>query len=239
METAILYGVGKKTRNAYLNGRIPAETVISTFNKNKKEADAFSLYGYTMGEIRHLLKECYNPLLKKKIEDSISLKRELKSISCSQNKISLQKLNAFKENACGIGLRKVIQKMKKLSQMTNDLEVKAVLLLLETEFANLSAKRRSGWHRKKIYERKTLLLLHLAEILKQLGWKHGVNCETGKNANYLVYVYLPNDVQLTWHCNEYQIYVSYPDIDARWDGQVCMTMEKILTYIAKKYMSNQ
>lgn len=237
METAILNGVGKKMRKAYLNGRIPADTVLFCFNKNKKEADTFSPYGYTMWEIRQLLKECHNPLLKRKIEETISIKRELKCVSNSQNKTSLQKLDTFKENACGIGLRKVIQKMKKLSKMTDDIEVKAVLLLLETEFANLSAKRRSGWHRKKIYERKTLLLLHLAGILEHLGWRHGVNCETGKNANYLVFVYLPNDVQLTWHCNEYQIYVSYPDIDAHWDGQVCMTMEKILTYIGKKYLS--
>ena len=238
METAILYGVGKKMRFGYINGKYSESMVMASYNRNKKEADAFSPYGYTMWEIRQLLKECYNPLLKKKIEETISFKRALKNASNSQNKTSLQKLDTFKENACGIGLRKVIRKMKKLSKMTDDPEIKAVSLLLETEFANLSAKQRSGWHRKKIYERKTLLLLRLAEILKQLGWKYGVNCETGKNANYLVYVYLPNGVQLTWHCNEYQIYVNYPDIDAQWDGQVCMTMEKIIAYIAKKYMSD-
>lgn len=115
--------------------------------------------------------------------------------------------------------------------------MKAVLVLLEIEFANLSAKLYTGWHRKKIYERKTLLLLQLADILKQLHWKYGVNCTTGKNANYLVYVYLPNDVQLTWHCNEYDIYVNYPEIDAQWDGQVCMTMEKILRFIAENYIT--
>lgn len=236
MEEAILNGVGKKMKYGYLNGKISEEVVISRYMKNKSEADAFSLYGYTMWDIRHLLKECYNPLLKMKIEATLSAKEELKVLSKEQNKTNLTKLETFREGACGIGLRKVIQKMRKLSKKTDDLEAKAVLLLLETEFANLTAKQRKGWYRMKIYERKTLLLLQLSEILKQLGWKHGVNCETGKNANYLVYVYLPNGVQLTWHCNEYEIYVNYPDIDAQWDGQVCMTMEKILTYIGKKYI---
>ena len=128
--------------------------------------------------------------------------------------------------------------MKSIVKTTKDKEAKLVLMLLETEFANLSAKQHKGWHKKKIYERKSILMLQMANLLKDLDWTYGINDETGKNANYLVYVYLPNGVQLTWHCNEYHIYECYPPIDAKWDGQVCMTMEKILTYIGKKYMSN-
>ena len=237
MEAEILNGVGKKMRYAYLNGNITEEAVISRYNKNKREADAFSLYGYTLWEIRQFQKKCFNPLLKKKIEETAVARKELTVLSKNQNKMSLIKLQNFKENACEIGLRKVIRKMKKLSKASDNIEMKAVLVLLEIEFANLSAKLYTGWHRKKIYERKTLLLLQLADILKQLHWKYGVNCTTGKNANYLVYVYLPNDVQLTWHCNEYDIYVNYPEIDAQWDGQVCMTMEKILRFIAENYIT--
>jgi hypothetical protein len=79
----------------------------------------------------------------------------------------------------------------------------------------------------------------MAYYLENLGWKYGINDEAGKNACYLVYVYLPNDVQLTWHCNEYDIYECYPIIDAEWDGQVCMTMDKILSYIGNKYFYNK
>ena len=41
--------------------------------------------------------------------------------------------------------------------------------------------------------------------------------------------------QLSWHCNKYQMMYYYPEIDCEWDGQVCMTMEKILNYIHNRY----
>ena len=239
MEAVYLEGVGKKIKYGYLNGKISEDILMAKYNKNKKEADAFSLYGYTQWEIRQLLKECSNPLLKKKMEDTLAMKKERKTISKEQNKTSIKKLRAFKKDACGMGLRKVIHKMKRLIKTTGDLELKATLLLLETEYANLSAKLHYGWHRKKIYERKTILLLKLADILKKVGWEYGVNCETGKNANYLVYIYMPNGAQLTWHCNEYNIYKEFPYIEACWDGQVAMTMEKILTYIGETYLHSK
>lgn len=89
--------------------------------------------------------------------------------------------------------------------------------------------------KKKIYERKAILLYQMADYLEELGWKYGINDATGKNASYLVYVYLPNNVQLTWHCNEYDIYEYYPFIDTQWDGQVCKTMDKILKYICTRF----
>ena len=46
METSILYGVGKKVRNAYKNGKCSESEVISIYNRNLKEANAFSVFGY-------------------------------------------------------------------------------------------------------------------------------------------------------------------------------------------------
>jgi hypothetical protein len=103
----------------------------------------------------------------------------------------------------------------------------------------LSAKQHKGYLKEIIYERKTILLYQMADFLEELGWRYGINDEAGKNACYLVYVYLPNNIQLTWHCNEYEIYECYPTIDAEWDGQVCMTMDKILSYIDNKYFHNK
>jgi len=238
METTILNGVGKKMRFGYLNGKYSESMVMASYNRNKKEADNFSVFGYRKYEIEKMLRECFNPLLKIKLQESLENMHRASKLSASQNKTSLEKLEAFKIDACGLGLRKVIKEMKRIVKTTKDKEAKLVLMLLETEFANLSAKQHKGWHKKKIYERKSILMLQMADLLKDLDWTYGINDETGKNANYLVYVYLPNGVQLTWHCNEFHIYECYPPIDAKWDGQVCMTMEKILTYIAKKYMSN-
>ncbi len=239
MEEAILSGVGKKMRNGYLNGQVSESTIIAMYKKNKKEADAFSVFGYTQREIEYMVKETHNPLLKQKLQKCLETKREISSRSNAQNKVSLAKLEVFKKEACGMGLRKVLKKMGKIAKRTKDPETRLLLLLLETEFANLSAKQHKGELKKMIYERKTILLYQMAEYLDNLGWKYGINDEAGKNACYLVYVYLPNDVQLTWHCNEYNIYECYPTIDAEWDGQVCMTMDKILSYIDNKYFHNK
>lgn len=235
MEESILNGVGKKMRSGYLNGQIPESTILGIYRRNKKEADSFSVFGYKQREIEELLKETHNPLLKQKLQECLESKKEISSKCSEQNDISLAKLESFKKDACGIGLRKVIKKMSKLSKLTKDPETKLLLLLLETEYANLSAKQHKGNLKKTIYERKTLLLFQMADYLEHLGWKYGINDEAGKNACYLVYVYLPNDVQLTWHCNEYDIYECYPTIDAQWDGQACMTMDKILSYIESKF----
>lgn len=165
----------------------------------------------------------------------MAAKKEISKKSNIQNEINLSKLTAFKIDACGIGLRKVISKIKKIAKISHEPETKLILLLLETEFANLSAKEHNGSLRKVIYERKSNLLYQSSYYLRKLGWKYGINDEAGKNACYLVYVYLPNGEQLTWHCNDYEIYKCYPEIEAQWDGQVCMTMEKLLAYIEQKY----
>ena len=239
MEKSILNGVGKKMRIGYLNGQIPESTILSVYKKNKKEADSFSLFGFKPREIEGLLRETRNPLLKQKLQECLKAKQEISRRSKAQNEVNLEKLEKFKKDACRIGLRKVIRKMSKMAKITKDLETKLLLLLLETEFANLSAKQHKGDLKDIIYERKTILLYQISGFLRRLGWKYGINDEAGKNACYLVYVYLPNDVQLTWHCNEYDIYKCYPTIDAVWDGQVCMTMDKILSYIDNKYFKLQ
>ena len=225
-------------RNGYQKGQVPASTIIAMYKKNKKEADSFSAFGYRQREIEAMVKDTHNPLLKQKLLQCIETKREISSRSSAQNEVSLTKLEFFKKEACGVGLRKVIKKMEKLVKRTKDPEARLLLLLLETEYANLSAKQHKGELKKMIYERKAILLYQMAEYLQNLGWKYGINDEAGKNACYLVYVYLPNNVQLTWHCNEYDIYEYYPTINAEWDGQVCMTMDKILSYIDNKYFHN-
>lgn len=232
MDASILNGVGKKMRNGYLNGQISEDKIRAMYNKNKKEADSFSLFGYRQSEILRILKETHNPLLKQKLQSCLDEKKEINKRSNTQNELNISKLNAFKTNACsGFGLRKVIRYMHNVAKMQKDSNAEILSLLLDTEYANLSAKQYRGHLKEKIYERKTILLYMLANR------KYGINDEAGKNACYLVYVYLPNGVQLTWHSNEYDLYKHYPVIDDEWDGQVCMTMKKILSYIECVYFS--
>lgn len=76
-----------------------------------------------------------------------------------------------------------------------------------------------------------ILLTQLADLLSETEWRYGISSNTGKNVSYIIYIYLPNGEQLSWHCNEYQMLYYYPEINCEWDGQACMTMEKILNYI--------
>lgn len=230
----ILQGVGKKIRNGYLAKTITASKVMECYQKNRKEADAFSCFAWTVYEMIRFEKETHNPIIKKKLQQAIEAHDAKQEKSNDQNKQNLDKLEMFKTDALGIGLRKVLSQMRKLVKHSFDINAKIVLLLLETEFANLSAKKLHG-RKDVIYERKTILLEHVAELLEETDWKYGISYHTGKNASYIVYIYLPNGVQLSWHCNEYQMLYYYPEIDCEWDGQVCMTMEKILTYIGETY----
>ena len=230
----ILAGVGKKLRNGFLAGKVPAGKVVESYRRNTKEASQFSMFGLSLFDLMRMENETHNPILREKLKECIELYKEKSKCSNSQNKLSLEKLENYRENALGIGLRKVISLMKQLVKKSDDIEARIVLMLLETEFANLSAKK---LHKLKnvIYERKSILLEELSYLLHETGWKYGISYNTGKNASYIVYVYLPNGVQLSWHCNEYQMMYYYPEIRCEWDGQVCMKKEKILNYIYTRF----
>ena len=150
MEQFVLNGVGKKMRSCFLKGQVSESAVMAMYRKNKKEADSFSCFGYRQHEIDQMAKETHNPLLRKNLEESLLVMQQKRQASLNQNDLSLQKLEEFKVNGCGVGLRKVLKRMKK--EAKNSMEAKLVLLLLETEYANLSAKQHNGMIKKKIYE---------------------------------------------------------------------------------------
>ena len=235
MNQQILNGVGKKTRNAFLRGEIPTSKVESIYAHNKKEAEAFSTYGLTITELCLMLRSCHNPILKKKIEEYKSAFDAKSRKSNEQNKQSIEKLNKFLSNAMGLGLKRVIRIMKHETKKSKDKKLNIVTTLLELEFANLSAKTHGKQLKEVIYERKDLLLDRIGRLLKESDWKYGYNDNCGKNASYIVYVYLPNGVQLSWHSNDYNLYKKFPYIEVEWDGQACATMEKLLEYINQHY----
>ncbi len=230
----ILESVGKKIRNGFFAKSITANKVMECYQRNLKEAQAFSCFGWTVSEMIRFEKETHNPIIRKKLQQAIKAHDVKQEKSNDQNKLNLDKLEKFRTDALGIGLRKVLSQMKKLVRYSTDVNARIVLLLLETEFANLSAKKLHSL-KNVIYERKVILLEKLADLMAGTKWRYGISSNTGKNASYIIYIYLPNGEQLSWHCNEYQVLYYYPGIDCEWDGQVCMTMEKILSYIAETY----
>lgn len=237
MTQTILNGVSPKMRLDFMNGAITEKMIIKQYERNRKEAETFSIFGYKMQDIINTAKTTNNPLLKSRLQQSLQDIRDRRMTSNEQNKLSLEKLQMFKESALGVGLRRVISCMRKYCKNNQSSEALLILSLLEVEFANLSAKMPylSKSIRAKVYERKSILLKRIQPVIEQCGWRYGYNDANGKNAYYIIYVYLPNGIQLSWHTNDYYIYKHYPIIDAEWDGQVCMTMEKLLTYINKEY----
>lgn len=229
--------VGKSLAKSYRRGEISAKELLRFYRKNVAETETFCTFGYKIQELQEVIRTTHNPALKAKLKDVVEEKKALRQKSNLQNQSTLDKLDMFKIDVLGmgIGLRKVIASMRKYYKKTGDRNTLIVSLLLETEFANVNAKRLSSEKRRMAYERKTILLTRLSSLLHEAGWKSGYNEATGKNASYLVFVYLPSGIQLTWHCNEYTIPQYYDSLDDEWDGQVCMTLEKILVYIKENY----
>lgn len=224
MKTNNLSALGRASRNPEIRSR------------QQKEADEFNPLGMRIQDLLIESQITRNPILRKKILDLITTWKERNKKSCIQNELSLQKLDQFKNEALGIGLRKVLSMMKKLVRTSQSLEPELITSLLELEYANLEAKRYNGEKKRRIYERKDILLEKLIPILHKSNWKYGFNYAIGKNASYLIFIYLPNDVQLTWHCNEFEIVQQYPYLEDKWDGKVCSTMEKIISYIGDNYI---
>ena len=89
MEQFVLNGVGKKMRSGYLKGQVSESAVMAMYKKNKKEADSFSCFGYRQHEIDQMAKETHNPLLRKKLEESLLVMQQKRQASLNQNDLSL------------------------------------------------------------------------------------------------------------------------------------------------------
>lgn len=206
-------------------------------NRQQKEADSFNAFGM---RIQDLILECQmtkNPILKEKLQEMIKEWNMRSKKSGIQNELNFQKLDSYKEDALGMGLRKVETYLAKYGIINNDSVALLLSKLIALEHANIEAKRHKGEIQKKIYERKCILLDQVEQLLYECGWKYGISYAVGKNASYLVFVYLPNGRQLSWHCNEFDIATLYPSIDAEWDGEVCSTLDKLFEYVGMTYFS--
>lgn len=228
-----LNGVGKKLRASFLAGKTTEKELLTVYNRNMKEANSFDGYGLSLFELEQEEKGTHNPILRSKLEKLIEEYKEKARCSNAQNALSMKKLQYYSSSALGMGIRQVMKALRKLARK-GDNEARILSLLLDVEFANLYAKKRSAL-KKVIYERKHILLTKLSKFLYDNGWVCGISSRTGKNAGWIVFVYLPDGSQVSWHCNEYSILYYYDDIDCCWDGQICSTLEKLLNYAHKKF----
>lgn len=234
MNEEILMGVGKKTRIGFQKGTVPEKELMKIYAYNKKEADKIHLFGMRSNDLKNLHNQSHNPILKARIKKMLSEKDEKSKISCSQNKESLLKLEEFEMNALGIGLRRVLHIIRKINSVSFDKNFLILSTLIEAEYANLCAKRNSRKARQ-CYDRKSYLIEKAASLAKGSEWVFGYNNSTGKNASYIIYFYLPDGEQLSWHTKDFTIYQRFPYLDVEWDGKVCSTMTKLLSYLSASY----
>lgn len=228
-----LNGVGKKLRSSFLAGKTSANKLLTVYKRNLKEAERFDGFGLSLFELEMEVKRTHNPLLRQKLAKLVEEYKEKSRCSAKQNELSMKKLQFYLPSALGLGIRKVMKALRKFAKK-GDVEARILGTLLEIEFANLYAKKHAAL-KKVIYERKHILLTRLSKFLCDEGWKCGISSNTGKNAGWIVYVYLPNGTQVSWHCNEYTMLYHFEAIDCSWDGKVCSTLEKLLNYAHENF----
>ena len=93
----ILAGVGKKLRNGFLAGHVPASKVVESYRRNIKEASRFSMFGLSIFDLMRMEEETHNPILRAKLKECIELHKEKSKCSTTQNKQSLEKLENLRK----------------------------------------------------------------------------------------------------------------------------------------------
>ena len=89
MTQTILSGVSREMRTDYLNGNIHESAVIEQYNRNSREAEEFSMFGYNITDLISIDKETYNPLLKIRLREAIKDIKDSNDKGAAQNKMSL------------------------------------------------------------------------------------------------------------------------------------------------------
>lgn len=201
----------------------------------KTHPGSLDLYGRKLSDFHMEIMMCgHNQSVIKYYKNVINEWQAKAKFSHEQNVLNLNRLKDLEMNACGIGLRKVIKVMKKLSRRYHhNLKLRITYLFMCIEYANLCAKRHVGDLRDTIYNRKEYLLEKLAPLLKKSDYKFGLSFRPGKNSASVFYCYLPNGQQISWHTT-WRMSDVFPEIQVEWDGQCASTMLKLVNYIIEQ-----
>lgn len=150
------------------------------------------------------------------------------------NRRNIVLLKKSRHNACGIGSKQLKLRLNKLIK-SGDKVANILRNLIEAEDSNINAKKYFGKYKDSYYSKKESCLFNAFQYMNELGWKYGYSLDVGKNAKFVVYVYLPNGEQLSWHMVE-DAYISIlPKIDVKWDGKPATTLTKLYDYVMVAY----
>jgi hypothetical protein len=221
----------KKEKKAYNRGDLAEKDAIELENSRIAEAEKY--------DCRDPLKleKGYNHINKLIREKCIAFKKPPHIVRMEiekANEENIMILEYSRHEACGIGSKKLKLRLNKLKK-SGDKVASVLRNLIEAEDSNISAKKYFGKYRTRYYENKEMYLMDSINDMKELEWTFGYSREVGKNAKYVMYVYLPNGSQLSWHMVNDRNMVRLPEIDVKWDGLPATTLTKLYDYVMVAY----
>ena len=146
----------------------------------------------------------------------------------------IDELYNLRENALGIGTRKMKIRLNKIA--VQNIEAKIARMVLEIEDVSTQAKNSSWKYKEKKYFQKQELIEELVEIYKQTDYDYGIQYEENYNTNAILYFELPNGSQVSFHTNwDEEIHVK--KYEKKWDGLVNSTFKKVITFVEEKFIN--
>lgn len=152
----------------------------------------------------------------------------------AKNAQLIDELYNLRENALGIGTRKMKIRLNKIA--VQNIEAKIARMVLEIEDVSTQAKNASWKYKDKKYFQKQELIEELVEIYKQTDYDYGIQYEENYNTNAILYFELPNGAQVSFHTNwDEEIHVK--KYEKKWDGMVNSTFKKVITFVEEKFIN--
>ena len=215
------------------------------FNKGElSENDAIDIENFRINEASNYdcnnkenLRKGYSHINRLIREKCISFKKPEHIIRNEIDKVNrdnIKILNNSRIGACGIGSRKLKLRLNKLKK-SGDKVATILRNLIEAEDSNILAKKYFGEYRKEYYLKKEQHIVATFNDMRELGWKFGYSTDVGKQAQYVIYIYLPNGSQLSWHMINSKHISNLEKIDVKWDGQPATTLIKLYDYVMTIY----
>lgn len=139
--------------------------------------------------------------------------------------MNAEQLADFRKN----GSRKLKVRMNRLMDRP---EIYVLKKLLEAEEFSITAKECIYKYRDYNYDKKSERLKEAIEKLPDTGWHYWWQRDEEGQAEYIFYVELPGELQVSWHGMSVSDMKGVPEtMYKEWDGQVASTLPKIVKCI--------
>lgn len=164
----------------------------------------------------------------------VQLEGRISEIDAIEERLEERHCAAF-ENQCNLeefrshGSRKLKVRMNRLMDHP---EIYVLKKLLEAEEFSITAKECIYKYRDYNYGKKSERLKEAIEKLPDTGWHYWWQRDEEGQAEYIFYVELPGEIQVSWHGMSVSDMEGVPEtMYKEWDGQVASTLPKIVKCI--------